>query len=152
MLCLTRISFTVALLSIGTSSTALTCSLKEAITPKDIHGFDQSYKYSTVIVEATGDLYSNNFAVKRMSFDDISMPWCYEASEEWRCGSIPEIRDSVMLNNAKLEYHVSAKFYLESGKIIISYSAVALDNARAPKNQITVLNYLEYFRGEYVCY
>ena len=57
-----------------------------------------------------------------------------------------------MLNNAKLEFHASAKFYLEGGKTMISYSAVALDNARAPQNQITVLNYLEYFKGVYDCY
>lgn len=152
MVNLKRITLTIAFLSIGNTSAALTCSLKETITPKDIHGFDQSYKYSTVTVEMTGNFYSNNFAVKQISFDDVSMPWCYEAREEWRCGSIPEIRDSVMLNNAKLEFHASAKFYLEGGKTMISYSAVALDNARAPQNQITVLNYLEYFKGEYACY
>ena len=133
-------------------ASALTCKLTDVLSAKDIHGSDRSYKFKTVFVDILGNINSKTFQVKQMAFDHINMQWCYAVSGEWRCGAIPQLRESVMLRNAKLEYHTSAKFYLDNGAPIISYSSVAIDNARAPQNQITLLNDVYYFRGKYDCY
>lgn len=136
----------------GFPAHSLTCKLTQVIAQHELNNWDFSALYETVLVELDGHLSSKEFIVRRISFENDNMPFCYGVRGEWRCGSKPTIKDSLMLGHAKLERHASAKLYLsEKGNVTITYANAYVDNARAPNNQVTFLNDVYYFRGEYEC-